>query len=313
MSRRPRAFPVDRLIAEIDQKLKQLALDLPTLSLREKVLKLVDANHSMADLGVSVAASDGITATAAMDRIAAYLVRHVGIVIDGEELAVVAGVSDYPRRTRQLRKERGYRILTGASCDEDSEVTLRPDQYLLTSAELDGDAARRWHVANRIRREDLSMMDKMLKYLQENLHKVVTTEELAYVANLKGGSDFTRRIRQLRTEKGFAIATRVTGRPDLRVGEYVLLSKDRVAEEHDRHISADTQKEVYKRDNNTCRIDGWNQSRWTPEDPRILELHHLIAHADGGENNAKNLIVLCSRCHDLVHAGKLTIPPEVYP
>ncbi|NCX93500.1 MAG: HNH endonuclease [Gammaproteobacteria bacterium] len=44
--------------------------------------------------------------------------------------------------------------------------------------------------------------------------------------------------------------------------------------------------------------------RWSKDDPRILELHHLKAHVEGGENIAKNLIVLCNRCHDDIHAGR---------
>ena len=45
--------------------------------------------------------------------------------------------------------------------------------------------------------------------------------------------------------------------------------------------------------------------QWIPEDARILELHHLQAHAQRGANTAENLILLCSRCHDDVHARSL--------
>ncbi len=46
------------------------------------------------------------------------------------------------------------------------------------------------------------------------------------------------------------------------------------------------------------------RDKWTTSDPRILELHHLTHHRDRGSNQANNLAVLCSKCHDQVHAGK---------
>jgi hypothetical protein len=307
MARRVRIYKVTDLISEIDSRLRQFNLDLNSLTLREKVLRLADLHFKARCLGVSVVVEDGLSATAAMDRIIVYLQRHVGTVIDGVELDVVSGISEYARRIRQLRVEQGYRIVTGASPDEDSGVVLKPDQYLLISADVDLDASRRWIVANRIRKQGGGSKAKILAFLKENVGKVVTTEELAYVSGNK--SEFGRRTRELRTEDGYAIATKTTGRPDLRVGEYVMLSVVRVAEPHDRHISADVQREVYERDKNTCRNPGccWNMQKWIPEDARILELHHIQAHAKRGANSAENLIVLCSCCHDDVHAGRLDI------
>jgi len=83
-----------------------------------------------------------------------------------------------------------------------------------------------------------------------------------------------------------------------------LQSTDRVAEPHDRHVSEEVQRNVYSRDNNTCRICGWNFDRWSSEDPRFLELHHLEHHQHGGENIEQNLIVACNKCHDQIHSGK---------
>lgn len=82
--------------------------------------------------------------------------------------------------------------------------------------------------------------------------------------------EFERRVRELRTEEGYAIATKVTGRPDLRIGEYILLSTDRVSVAHDRHIPIDVQRAVYERDSNACRACGWSVERYSPTDPRIL-------------------------------------------
>lgn len=309
MARRIRVGSVDALIADIDKKLSELRVELGGLTLRQKVLRLVELQFESRCLGVSVVAAEGLSPSAARDRILGYLQRHVGAVIDGAELDVVSGISEYARRVRELRVECGFRILTGASPDEESGVQLKPDQYLLTSDKVDTDLARRWHVANRIRKGVGGSKTKILQFLKENVGKVVTTEELAYVSGDK--SEFGRRTRELRTEEGYAVATRFTGRPDLNAGEYVLLTLERVAEPHDRHISSDVQREVYERDNNSCQQCGWNIAKWTTADPRILELHHLTAHVARGSNSADNLLVLCSYCHDEVHAGRIILPAKL--
>ena len=97
---------------------------------------------------------------------------------------------------------------------------------------------------------------------------------------------------------------------NLASGQYVLQSATRIAEPHDRHIPDALQREVYERDNNACRLCAWNIDRWTAGDPRILELHHLEHHSEGGANVGQNLVVLCSRCHDELHAGRLDFPPN---
>ena len=88
------------------------------------------------------------------------------------------------------------------------------------------------------------------------------------------------------------------------MGEYILPSGERIAEPHDRHIPESVQKRVYERDENKCRLCNWNQSAWTQDDPRFLELHHLEPHEAGGENIEQNLAVVCNKCHDDVHAGR---------
>lgn len=308
MAQKVRAYKsIEALTSEIDRKLKQFNAEAKGLTLRQKVLKLVPIHHQMRCLGVTVAVLDGLTGKGAMTRIREYLVQNVGEVIDGVELDIISGISEYARRIRQLRKEEGYQVLTGASPDLFSGVDLKPDQYLLASAKPDLDASRRWHVANRIRRAKGSAQARILAYLMENVGKVVTTEELAYVANDK--KEFGRRTRELRTEQGYAIATRFSGRPDLNQGEYILLSETRVAEPHDRHISDVVQKEVYARDKNTCQLCGWSISK-LGRDPRFLELHHIEQHAKRGSNEPKNLVVLCNLCHDDVHAGEKCYPPK---
>jgi len=298
---------VEILIAEVEARLGRYRRSHEGLSWREKVLLLVEVTGSVKELAKNT--NPAAARVGARERIKLYLSDNVGTVITAAELEVVSGISEYGRRVRELRVEDGYKILTGNSNDPDSGAELRPKEYLLLDPEPDVTAARRWRIANRIRRETPGgSRAKILRYLMENVGQVVTTEELAYVANAR---EFGRRVRELRTEDGYAIATRFTGRPDLRMGEYVLEDQERVSEPHDRNIPLDVQKEVYERAGNACQLDGWNRDRWTRDDPRILELHHLTEHAAGGENVAENLVVLCSRCHDDVHAGRRELPPDL--
>jgi len=305
MTRRPKAGDVVGLTKFIDAQLAKFRKVPRRGDLRRKVLFLVKVRHAVDDLGVSVAVAHGYDDKAARERIKQYLCEYAGRIIKGDELAVVSGISQYARRVRELRVEQGYSILTGATRDPSSGLSLRPDEYILTSVTPDKNAARRWHIANRIRREHTGSKAKLLKYFIENVGSVLTTEELAYVADAR---EFARRIRELRTEEGYAIATMFTGKPDLGMGEYVMLSEDRVAEPHDRHIPFDVQKHIYERDTNTCRLCGWNVEKWKNTDPRILELHHLKPHVKRGKNSPENLIVICSKCHDRVHSGNLKIP-----
>jgi hypothetical protein len=306
MAKKRQPLSVTVLIQDIDRQLKKFEQNARFLSLREKVLKLVTVRHRLADLGVSVAVDHGLDPSDARERIRVYLIENVGEVISSDELAVVSGISEFGRRVRELRVEQGYRILTGASPDPDSGVELRPDDYLLTDIDPDTDAARRWHVAKRIRNSPAGSKQRVFQYLLENVGSPVTTEELSYVA--KGAKEFARRVRELRTEDGYAIATRFTGRPNLRMGEYMLLSRNRIAEPHDRHIPEAVQKEVFTRDGNSCRICGWSPLMWSEADPRILELHHVNPHRKRGDNSADNLIVACNVCHDDIHAGRVATP-----
>lgn len=301
MARRRKPRRVDALIADMDAWLQAFGEERSAQSLREKVVRLVELREYASDLNVSVLREHGWVTRSARERIRLYLVEYVGDIIDGAELAVVSGIGDYPRRIRELRVEHGYQIASGSSPDPESGIELKPDQYMLVCPDPDMDAARRWHIANRIRRSDLGSRDKVLAYLVENVHVVVTTDELSHVA--KNAKQYARRLRELRTEHGYAIASRFTGRPDLSMGQYVLESADRVAAPHDRNIPESVQKIVYERDDNACRICGWSRASWRADDPRILELHHLDEHQHGGQNISSNLVVLCSRCHDGVHAG----------
>ncbi|WP_206524210.1 HNH endonuclease [Lujinxingia sediminis] len=176
---------------------------------------------------------------------------------------------------------------------------MRPDDYVLLSTTQDRNGAKRWKLANDIRkRKDLGIKDRILLYLRHNVGEEVTGEELKYVA--RKGSEWARRVRELRTEEGWSISTRFSGRPDLAAGIYVL-EDERQLPAHDRYISDSTRRQVLRRDSYQCQDCGWTYEEWNPSDPRHLELHHIEHHADGGSNTEGNLVTLCHVCHDVRH------------
>ena len=104
----------------------------------------------------------------------------------------------------------GGAIVSGVTvkemCEEEAEEvpdelqSMRPNEYVLLNAKEDRDAAHRWHVANRIRKQRGSVRDKILTFLRANVGRGVMNEELRYVAGDK--TEWARRVRELRTEFG---------------------------------------------------------------------------------------------------------------
>lgn len=57
---------------------------------------------------------------------------------------------------------------------------------------------------------------------------------------------------------------------------------------------------VFERDEYACQlcgVDGENR----------LQLHHVTLRSHGGRHTNENLVVVCFRCHDGIHAGRLGI------
>jgi hypothetical protein len=287
--------------------------------LRSKVRGLIPVNGLLGRLGGSLL--PGGPYRSAKARILAYLRHQQSQIIDGEELRVVAGISEYARRIRELRVQEGWPIVSGVtrselresmreegSPEEELPTAMRANQYLLESDEPDQAAADRWRIANQIRRSRASVKDKILGYLRANVGQPVHSEELRYVAGNK--TEWARRTRELRTEEGWPVVTRYTGDPTLQVGVYVL-AEDSQAPAHDRNIPELVRREVMKRDSWSCR---WVGCRWptgfdTIQDHRFLEVHHIEHHAKGGSSeDPVNLVTLCNLHHDETHrSGRLEL------
>lgn len=296
--------------------LQNFAQELTRGDLRKKVLALVPAFRQLRDLGASLIPVKD--ATNARDRIIAYLRKYPKKVIDGDELMVVSGIGEWARRVRELRVQFGWWIYSGNTfkdiaedAEQQSESAaiqielgcdpkkIKPDQYVLMRVEEDREAAHRWNILNGVRKGKGSVSDKILIYLRKNVGKEVTGEELKYLA--KDKKEWARRVRELRTQAGWPIKTKSSGRPDLSVGVYVL-EADRQAYVHDRAIPDLVRVEVLERDKFRCRKCGWDRASASPDDPRkTLELHHKKHHVDRGDNTAANLITLCNVHHDDEH------------
>lgn len=305
MSRRLKKKSSELLKRDLVAFLSDFEKALQKKDLRKKVVALIPAFHAMRNLGSSLIPRS--TARSARDRILHYFLKYPLTVIHGDELMVVSGIQDYPRRIRELRVQFGWSIASGVTLAQmnatgevidDKFPKLRPEEYILLVAEQDRGAAHRWNVANEIRREKASVKTKILKYLRGNVGTEVTGEELRYVAGNR--TEWARRVRELRTEEGWPIVTNNTGRPDLGVGIY-LLEQDRQSLAHDRNIPDPVRRSVLVRDGYVCKSCGWSHKQWNRSDPRHLELHHIRPHVERGENTGDNLVTLCTVCHDDVH------------
>lgn len=299
--------------------LTNFAAELKNSDLRAKVRALVPAFHQLRDLGCSLIPMG--ESSSARDRILAYLERYPRMLVDGDELMVVSGIGEWARRVRELRVQFGWMIYSGVTFRDIAEAAveahdtdetaaieaalgvhpskIKPDQYVLMREEQDREAAYRWNVLNEIRRKAASVTDKIIEYFRRNVGAQITGEELKYLA--KDKKEWARRVRELRTEQGWPIVTKNSGRDDLAVGVYVL-EEDRQAYEHDRKIPDAVRVAVLQRDGFKCVRCGWNRSMLLPEDPRkMLELHHIRYHKDQGDNVADNLLTLCNVHHDEEH------------
>lgn len=307
MTRQTKRNNPPALLGQLKDLLANFERELQTHDLRKKVLALVPANNVLRSLGSSLITRQ--YAASARDRILFYLRKYPHTIINGKELMVVSGIGEWARRVRELRVQFGWSIisgLTGKEMAQEEEVlssdidlsAMKPSEYILLDEAQDRDAAFRWNTANEIRRKKLSVRDKILEYLIKNVGKKVTGEELRYVA--RNRTEWARRVRELRTELGWQVMTKVAGMPELPIGVYVLAST-RQAPEHDRVIPDQVRRQVLQRDQYKCRNCGWDHERWNPSDPRHLEAHHIEPHERGGPNTSENLITLCSVCHDDVH------------
>ncbi|SHL95859.1 HNH endonuclease [Mucilaginibacter sp. OK098] len=312
--KKPSAFDLLKTKEELTSLLDNFSdlVSSGTADVRAQVLELIPAFYLLRKLGTNILPEGD--SVGARERILIYLQKYPEKIISSDELLVVSGITDYQRRIRELRSEMGWPVLSGNTIksmlkegDWDNMVAdvsaIKPAQYIFLQSGQDKEAAYRWKLSNVIRRKNISIKDKLLEFFKNNIGRSITGEELSYLA--KDATEWARRVRELRTEEGWPVKTRNTGRPELPVGVYVF-EEDKQAEQHDRKIEDSTRIKVLERDHFSCRKCGWNLNMIRPEDPRqFLELHHLEYHAHKGENSEENLITICNVHHDYIHKHKM--------
>lgn len=152
MARRSKRNSPEELRVELIALLEDFETKLLDKNLRMQVQGLIPANHMLRDLGSSLITEDD--ANSARDRILAYLRAYPQVLLHGDEVMVVAGISEYARRIRELRKEHGWPVLSGQALidmvDDDSTFQLpgnadmiATDTYFLLEDSQDREAAYR--------------------------------------------------------------------------------------------------------------------------------------------------------------------------
>ena len=188
--------------------------------LRDKVKDLIPANHLLRDLGSSLIDEDDTNS--ARERILAYFRKYPTTLICGDEIMVVAGISEYARRIRELRVEMGWPIQTGLALKdiiEDDEGLediypkdlLKKDYYVLTENKQDRDAAYRWKIANTIRKSNAGVKSKIIDYFLKNVGNEVTgvSEELSRLATIHAEIPMRGVKQSLNVSVATGVATRL--------------------------------------------------------------------------------------------------------
>ncbi|MBA2740505.1 MAG: HNH endonuclease [Actinobacteria bacterium] len=223
----------------------------------------------------------------------------MGEDISGEELAAASGIHEWARRLRELRVEHGYEI-----------TEVGDGIYRMERAEPDEERARRWQLANKIRRSAGSATERIEAFLEASKGEVVTRDHIDYVANIREG---IRRVRELRDEHGWPINSYID-EPALRPGEYRLVSSDPSdrRDPRQRLYPEGLRERVFARDNYTCTKCGRNRERALAAGDThfYLEIHHKHAVAEELDalppdelNREENLVTLCHRDHAALTAA----------
>ena len=113
MARRSKKNVPETLRKQLLELITDFEFKLKDDSLREQVLALIPANHLLRDLGSSLMNDENCNS--AGDRLLASLLKYPGVIIHGDELMVVAGISEYARRIREQRVQFGWSVLSGTT------------------------------------------------------------------------------------------------------------------------------------------------------------------------------------------------------
>jgi hypothetical protein len=145
----------------------------------------------------------------------------------------------------------------------------------------------------------VSAKENLRRCFAANVGKVISAIELrdAVGPNI---SEWARRVRELRENEGWKIATH-HDRNDLRPGQYILTEPppDRADVKFSTTISAKLRAAVLDRNGFTCQMCGVTPGEIDPQTGRKVRLHigHIKDKSLGGRDELPNLRALCSTCN----------------
>lgn len=118
------------MLIELREILEEFEKQSISGDLRSRVIALVPAFDVIREIGKSLIAN-GLQKSA-RDRLLAYFLEYPRTVLSEKELAVVAGISEWARRIRELRVEFGWKIITGMTAAQmiNAEELGESDIYL---------------------------------------------------------------------------------------------------------------------------------------------------------------------------------------
>ena len=88
----------------------------PGGNLRTQILALIPAWDELKNIGINLIPAE--LATSARDRILYYLRRYPSTIISHKEIMIVAGISEWARRVRELRVQFGWAVMSGTTARE---------------------------------------------------------------------------------------------------------------------------------------------------------------------------------------------------
>lgn len=198
MARRSQTTDVEVLRSQLIELLQDLPGRLAGGTVGEQVSQLVQVHHHLRDLGASIGAAlapgDSGSGRA---RLIAYLRAQTGKIVHTDELMIVAGIGDYPRRIRELRAQHGWPIISGLAVRDlrglpASREALKavptgmaPDEYLLLEDRQDKQAPERWTSCGTMRGSTVSARALVYDYLERHPNQRITAEELRYLVGNK--------------------------------------------------------------------------------------------------------------------------------
>ena len=232
MARRSAAKDPESTRVKLIELLEEAPNHLASDDIGEQVNCLVEISSHMRELGASIgtllAGPEGSSGRA---RILGYLRHQVGRIVHTDELMIVAGIGDYPRRIRELRADFGWPILSGlavrdmllesnckTSIDAPQFSLMAPEEYILVEDSRDQDAVRRWTLAPSIKASNSDPKARLKNFIMQSLGQRVTAEELRSVSG--NDSAWPSLLRSLQQD-GVTTRSSIFGNRELPPGIFV--------------------------------------------------------------------------------------------